>query len=106
MTSMRVPRKKQERKISLLMHYVDDVFPHQFPIYHSHFGGRRMAVTLALFNEIGLLRYAMPRSTAQGEMLRYGPARVGLFLPRGETPILYTDAARDTTAFTAIESRM
>ncbi|UDD64221.1 hypothetical protein AFCA_011462 [Aspergillus flavus] len=41
MISMSVPRKKQEREISLLMHYVDDVFPHQFPIYHSQFVGKR-----------------------------------------------------------------
>ncbi|KAB8278382.1 fungal-specific transcription factor domain-containing protein [Aspergillus minisclerotigenes] len=64
-----------------------------------------MAVALALFNEIGLLRYAVPQSTAQGEKLQSGPARVGIFLSRGETPILYTGAARDTAAFTAVEPR-
>lgn len=65
-----------------------------------------MAVALALFNEIGLLRYAVPQSTAQGEKLQSGPARVGIFLSRGETPILYTGAARDTAAFTAVEPSM
>ncbi|KNG86356.1 hypothetical protein ANOM_004716 [Aspergillus nomiae NRRL 13137] len=38
---MSVAKKMQEREISLLMHYVDDVFPHQFPFYHSQFVGKR-----------------------------------------------------------------
>lgn len=38
---MSLPKKTQEREISLLMHYVDDVFPHQFPFYHSQFVGKR-----------------------------------------------------------------
>ncbi|KAL3470715.1 fungal-specific transcription factor domain-containing protein [Aspergillus californicus] len=38
---MSLPKKTQEREVSLLMHYVDDVFPHQFPFYHSQFVGKR-----------------------------------------------------------------
>lgn len=38
---MILPKPTQEREISLLMHYLDDVFPLQFPFYHTYTRGKR-----------------------------------------------------------------
>lgn len=54
---MSVAKKTQAREISLLMHYVDDVFPHQFPFYHSQYVGKREWL-LPLLSSIRSVYYA------------------------------------------------
>jgi hypothetical protein len=43
MTSVTIafPKRTQEKETSLLMHYLDVVFPTQFPMHEKHYEGRR-----------------------------------------------------------------
>lgn len=38
---MPLPKRTQQREVSLLMHYLDDIFPFQFSLYHHDYVGRR-----------------------------------------------------------------